>query len=152
VDKVYSQAAGDSIDPLLEQSDFVVLALPLSDRTHHMIGDGELRRMKRTAHIVNMARGAVIDEAALLEALREGRIAGAGLDTFGVEPLPADSPLWDAPNTLVTPHFTPQVPDRTGRSLYIICENLRRYRAGEPLLNQLTSDDVYTADGRNRAG
>ncbi len=150
VDKVYAAAAGDSIDPLLEQSDFVVLAVPLSDRTHQLIGASELRRMKRTAYIVNMARGAVIDEAALLAALREGGIAGAGLDTFHTEPLPADDPLWDAPNTLITPHFSPQVPDRTGRSLDIICENLRRYRAGEAFLNQLTADDVYTVAGRNR--
>ena len=151
VDKVYAEAAGDSIDLLLEQSDFVVLAVPLSDRTFQLIGDSELRRMKPTAYIVNMARGAVIDEAALLDALREGRLAGAGLDTFRTEPLPAESPMWDAPNTLITPHFSPQVPDRTGRSLDIICENLRRYRAGESMLNQLTPDDVYTVEGCNRA-
>ena len=151
VDCVYAQAAGDSIDRLLEESDFIVLAVPLSDRTHQLIGASELLRMKPTAYIVNMARGAVIDEAALLDALREGRIAGAGLDTFHTEPLPPDDPIWDAPNTLITPHVTPQVPDRTGRSLDIICENLRRYRAGEPLLNQLTPDDVYTVTGRNRA-
>lgn len=150
VDQVYAAAAGDSIDPLLEQSDFVVLAVPLSDRTHRLIGDSELRRMKRGAYIVNMARGAVIDDSALIAALREGRIAGAGLDTFHTEPLPADDPLWDAPNTLITPHFSPQVPDRTGRSLDIICENVRRYRSGEPLLNPLTPDDVYTVAGRNR--
>jgi phosphoglycerate dehydrogenase-like enzyme len=151
VHRVYAQAAGESIDALLEQSDFVVLALPLSDRTHRLLGARELRRMKPSAFLINIARGAIVDEGALLEALREGRIAGAGLDTFRTEPLPADDPLWDAPNTLITPHFTPQVPDRTGRSLDIICENLRRYRSGEPLLNQLTPEDVYTVPGRNPA-
>ena len=69
---------------------------------------------------------------------------GAGLDTFEREPLPPESPLWDAPNTLITPHTTPQVSDRTGRSLAIIEENARRYRAGEPLLNLLRPEDVYT--------
>ena len=87
----------------------------------------------------------MVAEAALLTALRDGTIAGAGLDTFEREPLPESSPLWDAPNTLITPHTTPQVPDRTGRSLDIICENVRRYRAGQlPLVNQLRPEDVYT--------
>jgi len=80
----------------------------------------------------------------LVNAVLNKEIAGAGLDTFAVEPLPPESPLWDLPNVLITPHVTPQVPDRTGRSLDIIRENIRRYRAGEPMLNQLTIDDVYT--------
>ena len=144
VDKVFSAARGESLDELLAEADFVVLAVPLSDATHHLIGARELALMKRSAYLVNMARGAVVDEAALLVVLREGQIAGAGLDTFEREPLPAESPLWEAPNTLITPHVTPQVPDRTGRSLDIIVENVWRYRAGEPLLNQLSPGDVYT--------
>jgi phosphoglycerate dehydrogenase-like enzyme len=144
VDRLWSAEAGDTLDGLLAESDFVVLAVPLSDATHHLIGERELGLMRPTAVLVNMARGAVIDEAALLRALRQGRIAGAGLDTFAQEPLPATSELWDAPNTLITPHVTPQVPDRTGRSLEIIVENVRRYRAGESLLNQLRPEDVYT--------
>ncbi|HEU5318303.1 MAG TPA: D-2-hydroxyacid dehydrogenase [Chloroflexota bacterium] len=144
VDQAFSAARGEPLDQLLRESDFVVLAVPLSDATHHLIGERELRLMKPSACLVNMARGAVVDETALLAALREGRIAGAGLDTFEREPLPPDSPLWDAPNALITPHTTPQVPDRTGRSLDIICENVRRYRAGERLLNLLTPTDVYS--------
>jgi phosphoglycerate dehydrogenase-like enzyme len=144
VDRLYAAERGDSLDDLLRESDFVVLATPLSDATHHLIGARELGLMKRSAVLVNMARGGVVDEAALLAALREGQIAGAGLDTFAVEPLPPDSPLWDAPNVLITPHTTPQVPDRTGRSLGMIAENIRRYRAGERMLNLLTPDDVYT--------
>src|SRR6185369_4321666 len=111
---------------LLRESDFVVLATPLSDSTHHLIGARELGLMKPSAVLVNMARGAVIDEAALIDTIRAGRIAGAGLDTFEREPLPADSPLWDLPNVLITPHTTPQVPDRTGRSFEMISENIRR--------------------------
>lgn len=144
VDRLYSAGRGDSLDDLLRESDFVVLAVPLSDATYHLIGARELALMKPTAYLVNMARGPIVDEAALLAALYEGRLAGAGLDTFAQEPLPLDSPLWDAPRTLITPHVTPQVPDRTGRSVHIICENVRRYRAGEPLLNLLTPEDVYT--------
>ncbi len=144
VDQLYSAARGEPLDNLLRESDFVVLAVPLSDATHRLIGERELGLMKRSAYLVNMARGAVIDEAALLVALREGTIAGAGLGTFEREPLPAQSPLWDAPNTLITPHTTPQVPDRTGRSLQIIEENVKRYRAGQPLVNQLRPEDAYT--------
>jgi phosphoglycerate dehydrogenase-like enzyme len=144
VDRAYSAARGETLEPLLRESDFVVLAVPLSDATHHLIGPPQLAQMRPGAFLVNMARGPVVDEAALLTALHSGRLAGAGLDTFAREPLPADSPLWDAPNVLITPHTTPQVPDRTGRSLEIIAENVRRYRAGQPLLNQLRPEDVYT--------
>src|SRR5579883_1061873 len=101
--------------------------------------------MKRSAVIVNMGRGGLIDEPALIAALRKGQIAGAGLDTFEREPLPSESPLWDFPNVLITPHTTPQVPDRTGRSFEIIAENARRYRNGQiDLLNLLRPEDVYT--------
>ena len=127
-----------------EASDFVVLATPLSDATHHLIGARELALMKSTAVLVNMARGGVVDETALIETMRAGGIAGAGLDVFAQEPLPADSPLWDLPNVAITPHTTPQVPDRTGRSLEMIVENVQRFRAGEPLLNLLTPADIYT--------
>jgi phosphoglycerate dehydrogenase-like enzyme len=148
VDKLICAENGDSLDELLAESDFVVLALPLSNATHHLIGRRELALMKRSACIINMARGAVIDEEALIEALYAEQIGGAGLDTFTQEPLPPDSPLWDAPNTLITPHATPQVPDRVGRSIDIISENVRRYRAGEPLLNQLRPKDIYTPESR----
>lgn len=144
VDRLYAAERGESLDDLLRESDFVVLATPLSDATYHLIGARELGLMKRSAVLVNMARGNVVDEAALAEAMHAGTIAGAGLDTFAQEPLPPDSPLWDLPNVLLTPHTTPQVPDRTGRSLAMIVENIRRYRAGERLLNQLTPADVYT--------
>jgi phosphoglycerate dehydrogenase-like enzyme len=144
LDRLYAAERGETLDELLQESDFVVLATPLSDATRHLIGARELALMKPSAVLVNMARGAVVDEAALIEALRGGRIAGAGLDVFAVEPLPAESPLWDLPNVMITPHTTPQVPDRTGRSLEIICENARRYRAGEPLINRLEARDVWT--------
>ncbi|MDP8922856.1 MAG: D-2-hydroxyacid dehydrogenase [Chloroflexota bacterium] len=143
VDRLYAAERGDSLDELLRESDFVVLATPLSDATYHLLGARELALLKDGAVLVNMARGAVVDEAALIEELRRGRIY-AGLDVFEREPLPPESPLWDLPNVLITPHATPQVPDRTGRSLAVICENARRYRAGEPLLNLLRPEDRFS--------
>lgn len=148
VDRLLSAQRDETLEPLLRESDFVVLALPLSDATHHIIGETELAWMKPTAMIVNMGRGAEIDEAALITALRERRIAGAGLDVFEQEPLPPASELWDLPNVLITPHTTPQVPDRTGRSLEIISENARRYRQDEPLLNLLQPRDIWTKGNR----
>jgi phosphoglycerate dehydrogenase-like enzyme len=144
VDHLLSADAGDTLDPLLDASDFVMLALGLSDATHHLIGARELERIGASGYLINMARGAIVDEVALVDALKRGRIAGAASDAFAVEPLPADSPLWDAPRLLITPHVTPAVPDRTARSLEIICENIRRFRAGEPLQNLLTPEDLYT--------
>lgn len=143
VDRMYCKDSGDTIDELLKLSDFVVLALPLTNETYHMISERELKMMKSSAYVINIARGAVIHESALLEALKDGWIAGAGLDTFEQEPLPADHPLWDAPNTIITPHVTPQVPDRTERSLAIIAENARRYRTDQPMLNRLSLAEVY---------
>lgn len=144
VDRLFCTERGEGIGELLERSDVVVLATRLSDETYHMIGESELAKMKSTAYLVNMARGAVIDEEVLVAALAAGSIAGAGLDTFVQEPLPADHPLWDLPNVVITPHMTPEMQDFHGQSLAIICENIRRYRRGEPLLNALVNSDVYT--------
>ncbi len=144
VDKLYCKDKGDSIDELLKESDFIAIALPLSDATYNLIGEHELGMMKPNAIIINLGRGSIIDEDALVKALKAGRIAGAGLDTVSKEPLPPDSPLWDCPRLLITPHFTPPVPDKTDRAINVICENARRFRAGEPMLNLLTSEDVYT--------
>jgi len=91
--------------------------------------------MKPTAHLINIGRGGLIDEQALIAALREGQIAGAGLDVFEMEPLPADSPLWDMPNVLITPHTAGSSPRSHARLMDLFCENLRRHVAGKPLLN-----------------
>ena len=145
VDSVYSAESGDRLDRVLRSADFVVLAVSLNNETRHLISSRELEMMKPTAYLINISRGLVVDESALVNALLKRRIAGAGLDVFETEPLPTDSPLWHAPNTLITPHVTPQVPDRTGRSLDIIEENLRRFLAGDELVNQLQPEDTFTA-------
>jgi len=145
VESVYSTENGDRLDRVLRSADFVVLAVSLNDETRHLISSRELEMMKPTAYLINISRGLVVDEDALADALLNRRIAGAGLDVFETEPLPADSLLWQTPSTLITPHVTPQVPDRTGRSLDIIEENLRRFLAGDELLNQLRPEDTFTA-------
>lgn len=125
----------DRLCDLLPQADFVVLTVPLTRQTRGMIGEKELRAMKQTAYIVNIGRGGTIQETALIRALREGWIAGAGLDVFEAEPLPADSPLWDMDNVILTAHYAGRTPRYEERAMAIFMDNLRRYRAGEPLRN-----------------
>ena len=120
---------------VLPEADFVVLTVPLTHETRHMIGERELRLMKPTAHIVNIGRGGTIDEDALIRALREGRIAGAGLDVFEHEPLPPDSPLWAMTNVIITGHYAGVTPAYDVRAFEVFLDNLRRYRAGQPLRN-----------------
>ncbi|MFD0979545.1 D-2-hydroxyacid dehydrogenase [Tropicimonas aquimaris] len=145
VHEIYCEERGGSLGDMLARSDYVVLAVPLTNATHGMIGAAELALMKPTAHLVNIARGNVIDEPALIRALETARIAGAGLDVFAQEPLPAESPLWRLPNVIVTPHTSPREPDRDERAVELIAENYRRFLAGEPLKNELTAGSIYTA-------
>lgn len=144
VDEIYSRDAGDTLDGVLAKSDFLVLALPLSDSTRHLIGAPQLEQMRSGAYLINIARGGLVDETALLHALESHHLAGAALDVAEEEPLPPRSPLWDAPNLLITPHFTPRMADRDARALELLLENLRRFRSGEPLLNLLTAEDVHS--------
>lgn len=146
VDEVYSSDRGDQLADMLVRCDVIVLCLSLSDATTGLIGREELLHLPRGALLVNMARGEVVDQHALVDLLEEGHLAGAGLDVTAPEPLPAGHPLWSAPNTLITPHFTPPVPDRSERSLEIILENIRRFDAGETMINLLRQEDAYTAD------
>lgn len=133
----------ERLHELLSQSDFVVLALPLTDETRGLIGREALAAMKPTAWLINIARGALVDEGALIEALREGRIGGACLDVFAEEPLPEDSPLWDMPNVIITPHNSWSSPHIEEREIELFLENLRRYVAGEPLRNVVDKKAGY---------
>jgi phosphoglycerate dehydrogenase-like enzyme len=130
---VDEMVALSDLHAVLPEADAVVLTLPLTDATRHVIAERELRAMKRTAYLVNIGRGALIHEEALVRALREGWIAGAGLDVFETEPLPERSPLWRLENVLITPHTSGDTPHYDARALAILLENLRRYHAGEPL-------------------
>ena len=143
-DRMWFADNGDTIDELLAQSDIVVLTVRLCDETYHLLDERALSIMKRSAYLINMARGAVVDEDALYKALINKTIAMAASDVFTQEPLSKENPLWDLPNFVLTPHCTPEVPDLALSGLNIICENIRRYREGRELLNCLTARDVYT--------
>ena len=120
---------------LLDRSDYVVIALPLTDDTRALFGRAEFRAMKSTAILVNIARGAIVREDELIEALRERRIGGAALDVFEREPLPAESPLWEMENVIVTPHSSGGFDLFRQRSADLFIRNLERYTEGKPLLN-----------------
>ena len=125
------------IHEILRESDFVVVAMPLTPETEGLIGAEELRLMKPTAYLINISRGAIVVEEALVDALRERQIAGAGLDAFTTEPLPADSPLRDLPNVFLSPHVSGVTVDQTSATVDLFCENMRRFLNGEGLINEV---------------
>jgi len=122
---------------LLEQSDVVVVATPLTDETRHLLDAAALARMKSDAYLIVVSRGGIVDEVALAEALRAGKLAGAALDVTEIEPLPVDSPLWDVPNLILTPHTAGASAPKERRVVEIFRENIVRYVAGDPLLNMV---------------
>jgi phosphoglycerate dehydrogenase-like enzyme len=132
----------DQLCSVLDRAEHLVLIAPHTPETEGMIGARELALMPRGAVLVNIARGALVDEDALAEALRSGHLAGAGLDVFAEEPLPPESPFWEMPNVLVSPHSA-STSDRENRRLTdLFCGNLRRFLAGEPLVNVLDRQEV----------
>jgi phosphoglycerate dehydrogenase-like enzyme len=120
---------------LLAAADFVVVSVPATEQTRHLIGADELRIMRRDAFLINISRGSAIDEAALVAALTDGVIGGAGLDVFKTEPLPAESPLWRLPNVIISPHVAGNTSQYSRRFTDLFLANLARYRTGEPLRN-----------------
>ena len=132
IERMYGR---DGLKDILAEADWVVLTAPMTPETIGMIGENELKAMKKSAYIINVARGSLIQEKALVKALQEGWIAGAGLDVFEKEPLPADSPLWDMDNVIITPHYGYASPHNRDRLIKIFTENLRRFQEGEPMLN-----------------
>ena len=131
------------LEQLLAESDFVVLSVPLTAETKEMIGERELRAMKATAYLINIARGDVVDEVALIRALEENWIAGAGLDVFATEPLPADSRLWDLPNVIFSPHVSGNMEGYNQRATELFADNLERYLDGRRLLNVVDKERGY---------
>lgn len=125
----------DQLHRLLAESDIVILCVPLNAQTTGMIGEREFAALKRGAVLINVARGQVVQEAALVAALEAGQLAGAGLDVTEVEPLPESSRLWTLPNVIITPHVGAQSARRADDTTDLVCENLRRYWSGQPLLN-----------------
>ncbi|MFQ5399930.1 MAG: D-2-hydroxyacid dehydrogenase [Anaerolineae bacterium] len=139
-DRIYPSEATRS---MVAECDYVVITLPLTTRTHHFFDESMLKEMKSHAYLINIGRGSIVDEKALVKALKKGWIAGAGLDTFETEPLPDSSPLWAMENVIITPHISGFTPYYDERVTDLFAENLRRYLAGEPLLNQVDRNTGY---------
>ena len=140
MDKVFDRA---DLHTMLKEADFLVLAAPHTPETEGMIGETELALMKPSAILINIGRGALVDEDALIRALQEKRLAGAALDVLREEPPPQDSPLWDMPNVIISPHSASTVTQENARITDIFCDNLRRYLNGQPLRNVLDKQRLY---------
>ena len=140
------RTAGDHADDLqppaallgvLPSCDWLVIACPLTDETRGLIGAAALTRLPASAHVINVARGQIIDEAALIAALQHGTLAGAYLDVFAEEPLPPESPLWDLPNVLISPHDSAASSGNADRVSELFLRNLEHWARGEPLENEV---------------
>jgi len=138
---------------LLRRSDFVVICVPITTETHHLIGEKELRMMKKNAILINIGRGDVIEKDSLIKALKERWIAGAGLDVFETEPLPSESELWDFENVIITPHVAGSTPHYSERLYDLFVENLKRFNERRPLINVIDKKigagaGPYSSDAR----
>lgn len=133
----------DSLDDLLAESEVLILGVPLNAETHHLLNRERIARMRPGAVLINVARGPVVDETALVEALQSGKIAAAGLDVTEVEPLPDSSPLWSMDQVLITPHVGAQAASRNDDATKLFCVNLHRRSRGEPLLNAVDKQAGY---------
>ncbi len=140
VDRYYELSA---LHAMLPQAEVLVLMVPHTPETEKMIGARELALLPRGAYFINTARGAVVDEPALIEALRSGQLAGAALDVFADEPLPPGNPLWEMPNVVVSPHSASTSDRENARITALFCDNLRRFLSGEPLRNVLNVHLMY---------
>ncbi|HXV94479.1 MAG TPA: D-2-hydroxyacid dehydrogenase [Pseudonocardia sp.] len=137
----------EALPDLLPRADHLVLAAPLTDATRGMLDAAALARMRPTARVINVGRGGLVVEDDLVEALRAGRIAGAALDVFAVEPLPRSSPLWGMPNVIVSPHMSGDAVGWREALVELFAANLDRYRAGEPLHNTVDKELGYVTSG-----
>lgn len=138
------QEFGDpTIEEVMADSDYVAVCAPLTPSTHQLLSRERLAGMKRTAVLINLSRGAIVDEAALVERLKGGHIRGAALDVFETEPLPPDHPLWKLDNVLISPHTADHSEDSHVRAMQFFLENLGRFQRGESLENVVDKDERY---------
>ncbi|HML24222.1 MAG TPA: D-2-hydroxyacid dehydrogenase [Aggregatilinea sp.] len=133
----------EAVTTMVRDCDFVVVTVPLTDATRNMVDADVIGAMKKTAYLINVGRGGVVDEDALLDALRSKAIAGAALDVFETEPLPADDPLWKLPNLIISPHLSGVSNTYAERAGDLFIENLRRYVAHKDLLNEVNLGHGY---------
>jgi phosphoglycerate dehydrogenase-like enzyme len=136
-DPVDEMVAPEALPDVLPRADWLIIACPLTEQTRGLMDARMLERLRTGARVINIARGEIVDEAALIEGLRSGRIAGAYLDVFQKEPLAPDSPLWDMPNVIVTPHNSPAAAGQEQRVYELFADNLARWHAGAPLINEV---------------
>lgn len=129
------RSGGTSLDELVPASDYIVISTPLTPETSRMFDARRIAQMRRSAVLINIGRGPVVDEQALIEALRSNAIKGAALDVFETEPLPSDSPLWSLENVLISPHSADRTADSHDRAVALFLDNLERFRRGEALQN-----------------
>lgn len=134
VDALYGK---DEVQQMLPQCDFLVLATPHTPETENLIGQAEIDLLPQGAVIINLARGVVIDEKAMIQALQTNKLGGAVLDVFAEEPLPQDNPLWDMPNVIISPHSASTAESENQKIVDIFCENLHRFQNGKELINRL---------------
>jgi phosphoglycerate dehydrogenase-like enzyme len=127
----------ENLSSWLRHADYIVITLPHTDETHHLFNRDKFVLMKKSAYIINIGRGGIIDESDLVEALRNNVIAGAGLDVTETEPLPADSPLWDMPNVIITPHHSGLSHKYMDRAIELLCKNIEAYLRGSRLPTQV---------------
>ncbi len=139
-DEVYGPA---QMDEVLLRADYVLLCTPVTPATTGLMNEAHLKKMKPDSYLINVGRGPLVDEAALIEALHSRRIAGAALDVFNEEPLPAHSPFWSLDNVLITPHTAAVTERLWERHYHLIVANLKRFLAGEPLLNEVDKQRGY---------
>jgi len=132
-----------ALKSMVKDCDYIVVLAPLTAETVNMVNAEVLSAVKPGAVLINMARGGIVDEAALLEALKSGTLGGAAFDVFAEEPLPEDSPLWDAPNLIISPHVAGMMPGYMDRAMDVFVENLRRYLAHQELLNVVDWERGY---------
>lgn len=134
LDRIFPSSA---LNEMLSELDVLVAAAPLTPETHHMLSDAQFAAMKKASIVINVGRGPVVDEAALIRALRSKKIAGAALDVFEHEPLPRNSPLWDMPNVLISPHCTDRTrnPDWLDSTVLAFVQNFQRFIKGQELMN-----------------
>lgn len=131
------------ITPLLRHADFLLLAVPHTPETQTLIGEAEINTLPKGAALINIARGAVVDQQALIAALQDKHLSGAALDVFEVEPLPPDSPLWAMPNVIISPHSASTAETENAKITRIFCDNLKAYLVGKPLSNVLDIERLY---------
>lgn len=142
-DLVFRLYPAEALRSMLKECDFVVVTVPKTPRTINMVGPDELEAMKSTAYLIDVSRGGIVDPKALTAALKDQKIAGAALDVFYEEPLPADNALWKLPNVIITPHISGNTPFYNERAIELFTENLLRYLADLPLYNRIDLEQGY---------